>query len=69
MRGMSVTTRRPLAVDEVLSFAFSPSPSPVVSGRACVLRDHGGDVYGLRFEPLSEGMLAGLGDLMDLGDR
>jgi len=43
--GMSVATKRPLAVDEVLSFEL-----PRMSGRACVLRDHGGDVYGLRFE-------------------
>lgn len=52
--GMSVTTRRPLAVDEMLSFEL-----PRMSGRACVLRSHGGDVYGLRFE----------GELVDLSAR
>ena len=50
--GMSVATTRPLAIDEVLRFDLLPMPVPLVSGRARVLRDQGGDVYGLRFEGL-----------------
>jgi hypothetical protein len=61
--GMSVATTRPLAVDEELGFAF-----PLVSGRARVLRDHGGDVYGLRFERLPERMLADLARLGQSSD-
>jgi PilZ domain len=49
--GMSVATPRPLAVDEELGFALLPLPFPLVSGRARVVRDQGGDVYALRFEP------------------
>lgn len=49
--GMSVSTPRPLAVDEELGFDLPPLPFPLVSGRARVLRDQGHDVYGLRFEP------------------
>jgi hypothetical protein len=58
--GMSVATTRPLAVDEELGFELPPRPFPRVSGRARVLREHGHDVYGLRFEPLSAQMLADL---------
>ena len=50
--GMSVATTRPLAIDEELGFDLPPLPYPLVSGRARVLRDQGGDVYGLRFEGL-----------------
>ena len=50
--GMSVATTRPLAIDEELHFDLLPLPSLLVSGRARVLRDQGGDVYGLRFEAL-----------------
>ena len=48
--GMSVATTRPLAVDEQLGFDLPPLPSPLISGRARVIRDQGGDIYGLRFE-------------------
>ena len=48
--GMSVATTRPLAVDEELGFELPPLPSPLLSGRARVLRAQGHDVYGLRFE-------------------
>jgi len=54
--GMSVSTTRPLAIDEELGFDLPPS----VTGRARVLRDHGGHVYGLRFEQLPEQDRAGL---------
>ena len=57
---MSVATTRPLAVDEELGFELPLRPSPRINGRARVLRDHGGDVYGLRFERLPQEMLAGL---------
>ena len=50
--GMSVATTRPLAVDEQLAFDLPPLPSPLMSGRARVTRDQGGDIYGLRFEAL-----------------
>jgi hypothetical protein len=49
--GMSVATTRPLAVDEELGFELPPLPLALVSGRARVVRDQGGDVYALRFEP------------------
>jgi hypothetical protein len=62
--GMSVTTTRPLAVDEELTFELPrPRLSPRISGRARVLRDHGGDVYGLRFERLPQQTLADLDQL------
>jgi hypothetical protein len=58
---MSVATTRPLAVGEQLAFELPLRPSPPrISGRAHVLRDHGGDVYGLRFERLPPQMLADL---------
>jgi hypothetical protein len=53
--GMSVATPRPLAIDEELGFDLPPLPFPLVSGRARVLRDQGGDVYSLRFESLDRG--------------
>ena len=59
--GMSVATTRPLAVDEELGFELPPPPSPLVSGRARVLRDQGGDVYGLRFERLERQPSEGTG--------
>jgi hypothetical protein len=49
--GMSVSTPRPLAIDEELRFDLPPRPFPLLSGRARVVRDQGHDVYGLRFEP------------------
>ena len=61
--GMSVTTTRPLAVDEELGFRLSMHPPPSISGRARVLRDLGHDVYGLRFERLPAQVLADLDDL------
>jgi PilZ domain len=61
--GMSVATTRPLAVDEELAFELPLRPSPRISGRARVLRDHGGDVYGLSFERLPPQMLADLDQL------
>ena len=58
--GMSVATRRPLTIDEELGFELPTHLFPGVSGRARVLRDQGGDVYGTRFEQVPEHMLADL---------
>lgn len=58
--GMSVSTPRPLAIDEELGFELPTQGFPQVSGRARVLRDQGRHVYGLRFEELPEYMLADL---------
>jgi hypothetical protein len=52
--GMCVSSRRPLAADEVLRFDL-PLPDDVrVDGRARVLRQEGHDRYALRFEHLVE---------------
>jgi hypothetical protein len=67
--GMSVATTRPLAVDEELGFELPPRPFPRVSGRARVVREHGHDVYGLRFEALPEHMLADLDQLSAAATR
>ena len=48
--GMSVTTKRPLAPDEVLSFDLPLASGEVVDGRARVLREQAYGVYALRFE-------------------
>ena len=55
--GMSVCSERPLATDEVLSFEMAPMS---VSGRARVLRQHGHQLYALRFEGLPEQARMGL---------
>jgi hypothetical protein len=47
--GMRITTRRPLAPDEVLRFDL---PEQSVDGRARVLRQEGHNTYALRFENL-----------------
>jgi hypothetical protein len=52
--GMSVTTKRPLAPDEVLHFDLPLAPGEVVDGHARVLREVGYGVYALRFEGLHE---------------
>jgi PilZ domain len=49
--GMRITTRRPLAPDEVLRFDL---PDQAVDGRARVLRQEGHSTYALRFEGLHE---------------
>lgn len=54
--GMRVSTRRPLRVDELLHFDLEVPEQPRtahVDGQARVLREHGGNVYALRFEHLS----------------
>jgi hypothetical protein len=48
--GMCVATSRPLAADEVLQFELEAG----IDGRARVLRQHGHDVYAVRFERLDE---------------
>jgi hypothetical protein len=49
--GMSVSSRRPLAADEVVSFDLA---AVELSGRARVLRQQGHQLYVLRFEQLAE---------------
>ena len=49
--GMCVTSARPLAPDEVLSFEV-PAPGAPVSGQARVLRQESARVYAMRFECL-----------------
>jgi PilZ domain-containing protein len=49
--GMCVTSARPLAPDEVLSFEL-PAPGAPVSGEARVLRQQSARVYAMRFERL-----------------
>jgi c-di-GMP-binding flagellar brake protein YcgR len=49
--GMSVCSERPLAADEVVSFDLV---APALSGRARVLRQHGHQLYALRFEQLAD---------------
>jgi PilZ domain len=50
--GMSVSTARPLATDEVLHFDLPLAPGDVVDGEARVLREVGYGIYALRFEHL-----------------
>ena len=50
--GMSVSTARPLATDEVLHFDLPLAPGDVVDGEARVLREVGYGIYVLRFEHL-----------------
>jgi hypothetical protein len=52
--GMCVTTRRPLAIDEVLDFDLPLAGSEHVDGRARVVRQERHDRYALRFEGLLE---------------
>jgi hypothetical protein len=49
--GMCVSSSRPLAPDEVLSFEL-PAPGAPVSGQARVLRQQSARVYAMRFERL-----------------
>ena len=56
--GMRVTTDRPLGVDEVLHFDI-PTQGVHVAGDARVLREHGPNVYALRFETITEGSALG----------
>jgi PilZ domain len=50
--GMRVTTNRPLAIDEVLHFHL-PFEEERLDGDARVVREHGPNVYALRFEGLA----------------
>jgi PilZ domain len=61
--GMSVTTTRPLAEDEFLSFDLDLEGEPHLDGRARVLRQHDYGYYALRFEALSESQRHRLQDL------
>ena len=51
--GMRVATRRPLRLDEQLSFVLALEDGTSVTGRAHVIREHACDVYGLRFDRLA----------------
>ena len=48
--GMCVATRRPLRIDEQLTFELVLDDGTRVTGRAHVIREHACDVYGLRFD-------------------
>jgi c-di-GMP-binding flagellar brake protein YcgR len=61
--GMSVSTVRPLAADELLSFDLELDGEPRVDGHARVLRQQHWDRYSLRFESLSEQKRARLAGL------
>jgi hypothetical protein len=50
--GMCVSTRRPLALDEVVEFDLPLAEVGSVDGRARVLRHEGHGAYALRFEGL-----------------
>jgi hypothetical protein len=52
--GMSVSTARPLAADELLHFDLPLSPGEFIDGQARVLREQGYGIYALRFESLLE---------------
>jgi c-di-GMP-binding flagellar brake protein YcgR len=51
--GMSVSSERPLAADEVVSFDLV---AIALSGRARVLRQYGHQLYALRFEQMAADM-------------
>ena len=53
--GMRLTTRRPLAVDETVSFDL-PVHDAHICGRARVICQERPDVYALRFDRLSQPM-------------
>jgi c-di-GMP-binding flagellar brake protein YcgR len=55
--GMSVSSERPLATDEVVSFDLA---AIALSGQARVLRQKGHQVYALRFEQLPDAARDGL---------
>jgi len=54
--GMRIESERPLAVDEVLNFDLPLHGYPI-EGHARVLREHGPNVYALRFEVFSDSSL------------
>jgi hypothetical protein len=62
--GMSVSSERPLAADEVVAFDLAEVE---LSGRARVLRQQGHQVYALRFEQLAGEMRASLDRLLSRG--
>jgi hypothetical protein len=51
--GMSVSSQRPLAADEVVSFDVD---AIALSGQARVLRQYGHQLYALRFEQMATDM-------------
>ena len=61
--GMCVETDRPLGVDEVLHFDL-PVQGTHVDGDARVLREHGPNVYALRFETMRDEATPHLGTLL-----
>jgi hypothetical protein len=58
--GMCITTSRPLASDELLSFDLPLDAEHRIDGRARVLREERYGVYAMRFEGLPGPVLADL---------
>ena len=63
MGGMSVSSGRPLAPDERLSFELADRGGAALTGFAIVLRQQAQSVYALRFERLQETARTGLAEL------
>jgi hypothetical protein len=61
--GMRLTTRRPLAVDETVSFDL-PVRDAHICGRARVICQERPDVYALRFDRLSQPMAQSLHEVI-----
>ena len=53
--GMRVETKRPLNAGEELAFVLALEDGTRLAGRAHVVRQHAGHVYGLRFDRLADG--------------
>jgi len=51
--GMRVSTKRPLAVDELLAFDITLAAAEHIDGSARVVREQAPNVYALRFERLA----------------
>jgi PilZ domain len=62
--GMRVATRRPLRVDEHLAFELTLDDGTCVTGRARVVREDVGNVYGLRFARIADDGLERLASLV-----
>jgi hypothetical protein len=60
--GMSVSSGRPLAQDELLSFELGDGDASL-TGQAIVLRQQAHEVYALRFQHLPEPARTALADL------
>lgn len=65
--GMLITTKRPLAIDEVVMFDLALRDAGHLDGQARVVRQQGLAQYGMRFERLPEDALAVLLDFARAG--